>query len=109
VPWALSVADPHVEDVLRTSHHLRHGDLALCDPGGVGLPPVLEGWLRSVLERLDEAATEADGDHGAGQPIRLELLQVVQQGLQLLGAPERQLVGPLQVRDRRRPRPLLQR
>jgi hypothetical protein len=36
---------------------------------------------------LDEAAAEADGHRGAGQPLRLELLQVVQQGLQLLGVP----------------------
>jgi hypothetical protein len=27
-----------------------------------------------VLERLDEAVEEADGDPDAGQPIRLELL-----------------------------------
>jgi hypothetical protein len=36
---------------------------------------------------LDEAAAEADGHRSAGQPLRLELLQVVQQGLQLLGVP----------------------
>jgi hypothetical protein len=42
-----------------------------------------------VLERLDEAAAEADGHHGVGQPLRLELLQVIQQGLRLLGVPRR--------------------
>jgi hypothetical protein len=59
-----------------------------------------------VLERLDEAATEADGHRGTGQPLRLELLQVVQQGLELLGVPRRQLVGPFWAWDRDPPRPL---
>jgi hypothetical protein len=30
-------------------------------------------------------AAEADGHRGVGQPLRLELLQVIQQGLELLG------------------------
>jgi hypothetical protein len=48
----------------------------LGDPGWVGLPPILKGRMGPVLERLDEAA-EADGHRGAGQPLRLELLQGV--------------------------------
>jgi hypothetical protein len=56
-----------------------------------------------VLERLDEAAAEADGHYGACQPLRLELLQVVQQGLQLLGVQHRQLVGPFRAYDRNPP------
>jgi hypothetical protein len=56
--------------------------------------------MRPVLERLDEAAAEADGHRGAGQPFRLELLQVVQQGFELLGVPHHQLVGPLRTRRR---------
>jgi hypothetical protein len=43
---------------------------------------------------LEEAAAEADGHRGAGQPLRLELLQVVQQGLELFGVSRRQLVSP---------------
>jgi hypothetical protein len=58
-----------------------------------------------VLERLDEATAEADGHRGAGQPLRLELLQVVQQGLELLCVQRRQLVGPFQAHDRNPPRP----
>jgi hypothetical protein len=58
---------------------------------------------------LDEAATKADGHRGIGQPLRLELLQVVQQGLQLLSVPGCQLVGPLRVRDRCPPRSILER
>jgi hypothetical protein len=64
---ALSVADLPAEDALRTSRHLRLGDLALHDPNRVGLPPVLEGRVGPVLERLDEAAVEADGYRGTGQ------------------------------------------
>jgi hypothetical protein len=30
---------------------------------------------------LDEAAAEVDAHRGTGQPLRLELLQVIQQGL----------------------------
>jgi hypothetical protein len=41
----------------------------------------IKGRMGTILERLDEEATEADGHIGAGQPLRLELLQVVQQGL----------------------------
>jgi hypothetical protein len=48
---------------------------------------------------------EADGHHNAGQPLRLELLQVVQQGLELLGVQRRQLVGPFRASDRNSPRP----
>jgi hypothetical protein len=59
------------------SHHLHLGDLVLCDQSGFGLPPVLEGRMGPVLERLDEAAAEADGHHGAGQPLSLEMLQVI--------------------------------
>jgi hypothetical protein len=55
---------------------------------------------------LEEAAAEADGHRGAGQPFCLELLQIVQQGLELFGVPRRQLVGPLQDGDRDPPRPL---
>jgi hypothetical protein len=51
--------------------------------------------MGSVLERLDKVAAEADGQRGVGQPSRLELFLVVQQGLELLGVPRRQLVGPL--------------
>jgi hypothetical protein len=94
--------------LFHVSHHLLLGDLALRDLGGVGLPPVLDGRVGSVLERLDEVAAEVDGDRGAGQPIRLELLQVVQQRLQLLGVPRRQLVGSLRIRDWLLRRPLLQ-
>jgi hypothetical protein len=72
---------------LRASHHLLLGDLALCDPSRFGLPPVLKGRMGPVLERLDELAAEADGHRDAGQPLRLELLQVIQQGLELLGVP----------------------
>jgi hypothetical protein len=61
------------------SRHLCLGDLALHDPSKVGLPPVLEGRVGPILERLDEAAAEADCHCGTGQPLRLELLQVVQQ------------------------------
>jgi hypothetical protein len=43
--------------------------------------PNTRRMMGPVLERLDEAATEADGHHGTRQPLRLELLQVVQQGL----------------------------
>jgi hypothetical protein len=104
----LPVADPPTEDVLRASHHLRLGDLALCDPSGVALPPVLTGRMGPVLERLDEVATEGDGLRGAGQALSLELLQVVQQGLELLGVPRCKLVGPFRTRDRHPPCPLLQ-
>jgi hypothetical protein len=55
------------------------------------------------LERLDEAAAEADGHRATGQPLHLQLLQVVQQGLQLLSVSRRQLIGPLWVRDRSPP------
>jgi hypothetical protein len=45
---ALPVADPPAEDVLRASHHLRLGDLALRDPGGVKLPQYSNaGWAWS--------------------------------------------------------------
>jgi hypothetical protein len=64
---ALSVADPPAEDVLRASHHLRLGDLVLCDPGGIGLPPVLKGRMGPILERLDKVAAEADSHRGAGR------------------------------------------
>jgi hypothetical protein len=64
----------------------------LGDPGWVRLSPVLEGRMGSVLERLDEAAAEADGHRGVGQPFRLELHKVVQQGLLPLGVPRTQLV-----------------
>jgi hypothetical protein len=37
---------------------------------------------------LDEAVAEANGHSGIGQPLHLELLQVIQQGLQLLGVPQ---------------------
>jgi hypothetical protein len=46
------------------------------------------------LERLDEVAAEADVHRGAGQPLHLELLEVVQQAHDLFGVPRRQLVGP---------------
>jgi hypothetical protein len=46
----------------------------LCNPGRVRLPPILEGRMGPVLERLDETVTEADGRGGAGQPLRIELL-----------------------------------
>jgi hypothetical protein len=80
---ALPVADPPAEDVLRTGHHFCSGDLELHDPSRVGLHPVLEGWVGPVLERLDEVAAEANGHRGTKQPVRLKLLQVDQQGLQL--------------------------
>jgi hypothetical protein len=86
---ALPVADPPTEDAFHTGRHLRLGDLVLHDPSRVGLPPVLEGRVALILERLDEAATEADGHHNTGQPLHLELLQVVQQGLQLFGVSRR--------------------
>jgi hypothetical protein len=57
---------------------------------------------------LNEAVAEADGHRDAGQPFRLELFQVVQQGLKLFTVPRRQLVGPLWARDRDPPRPLPQ-
>jgi hypothetical protein len=78
---ALPVANLPVEDALPTSRHLRLGDLALHDPSRVGLPPVLEGRVGLILERLDEVATEADGHRGTGQLFRLEPLQFIQQGL----------------------------
>jgi hypothetical protein len=40
---ALPIADPPAEYVLHPSRHFCLGDLALHDPCGVGLPPVLEG------------------------------------------------------------------
>jgi hypothetical protein len=52
---------------------------------------------------------EADGHRGTGQPFRLDLLQVDQQGLQLLGVARRQLVGPLRVQDQSPPRSFLER
>jgi hypothetical protein len=55
-------------------HHLRLGDLALSDPSWIGLPPVLEGRMGPILEWLNETAAEADGHHGIGQPLHLELL-----------------------------------
>jgi hypothetical protein len=67
------------------------------------LPLVLKGRMGPVLERLDEAAAEADGHRGACQPLRLELLQVVQQGLELHGVPRHQLVGPFRAWDRHPP------
>jgi hypothetical protein len=50
--------------------------------------------MSPVRERLDEAATKADGHRDASHPLHLELLQVVQQELELLRVPRRQLVGP---------------
>jgi hypothetical protein len=61
-----------------------------------------------ILERLDETAAKADGHRSAGQPLCLELLQVVQQGLQFLGVQRRQLVGPFLSNDQNAPRPGLQ-
>jgi hypothetical protein len=62
-------------------------------------------WVGPILDGLDEPAAEAYSHCAVGQPLRLQLLQVVQQGLQLLYALRRQLVGPLWVRDRSPPRP----
>jgi hypothetical protein len=70
------------------------------------LSPVFKGRMGPVPERLDKEVVEADGHRGAGQPLRLELLQIVQQGLELFGVPRRQLVGPFQARDWDPPRPL---
>jgi hypothetical protein len=85
VPSGTPFCRSAAEDVLRASYHLHLGDLALRDPGWVGLAPVFEGRMGLVLERLDEAVAEADGHCSAGHPLCLELLQVVQQGLELLG------------------------
>jgi hypothetical protein len=74
---ALPVVDPPAEDVLHPSYHLPLGDLALYDPGGVGLPPVLEGWVGLILDGLDEPAVEAYSHCAASQPLCLQLLQVV--------------------------------
>jgi hypothetical protein len=52
-----------------------------------------------ILERLDETVAEADGHRDAGQPLCLELLQVIQLGLELLGVQRRQLVGPFWAYD----------
>jgi hypothetical protein len=81
----------------------------LHDSGQVGLTPILKGRMGPVLERLDQAAAETDGHRGAGQPLRLALLQVVQQRLGLLGVQRRQLVGPFRAYDRNPPRPRPQR
>jgi hypothetical protein len=64
-----------------------------------------------VLERLDEVAAEANGHRGARQPVRLELLQVIQQGLELLSVLRHRLVGPFWAwaRDRDPPHSLPQR
>jgi hypothetical protein len=94
VPWGTPCSDPPDEDVIRASYHLRLGDLVLRDSGWVGLTIVFKGRIGPVLERLDQAAAETDGHYGAVQPLRLELLQVVQQGHELLGVQHRQLVGP---------------
>jgi hypothetical protein len=48
--------------------------------------------MDQVLESLDETAAEADGHRGANQPLHLELLQVVHQGLELLGVQHRSLL-----------------
>jgi hypothetical protein len=72
--WALLVADPPAEDVLRAGYHLLLGDLALCDPSWVRLPLILEGRVGPVLEMLDEMEAETDGHRGAGQPLCHELL-----------------------------------
>jgi hypothetical protein len=45
--------------------------------------------MGSVLKRLDEPVTEANSHHGTSQPLHLELLQVIQQGLELFGVPHR--------------------
>jgi hypothetical protein len=99
VPWALLVADPPSKDVLHASYHLRLGDLALCNSGRVGLTPIFKGQMGPILKRLDETAAEADGHRGAGQPLRLELLQVVQQWIELSGVRHHQLVGPFRAYD----------
>jgi hypothetical protein len=77
----------------------------LHDPGGVGLPPVLEGWVGSTLDGLDEAV-KAYGHRATCQPLHLQLLQVILQGLQVISVLQHQLVGRLRVRDRS-PSPIL--
>jgi hypothetical protein len=73
----LPVADPPAEDALRPSRHLHLGDIALHDPGGVRLSPILEGWVGPILDGLDEAAADAYGHYATDQPLRLQLLLVV--------------------------------
>jgi hypothetical protein len=73
----LPVANLPAEDVLHLSRHLRLGDLALHDMGGVGLPLVLEDWVGPFLDGLDEVAAEAYDHRATGQPLCLQLLQVV--------------------------------
>jgi hypothetical protein len=52
-PWALPVADPPTKELLHPSCHLPLRDLALYDPGGVGLPLVFKGRVGLILNGLD--------------------------------------------------------
>jgi hypothetical protein len=81
---ALLVADPPTKDVLRAGYHLRLGDLALCDSGRVRLPPILEGWVGPVLERLDETTAEADGHRMPVSPSALSCCRSSSKGLSSL-------------------------
>jgi hypothetical protein len=106
---ALTVADVPSEDALHPRRHLLFGDLALNDPSGVGLAPVLVGRVDLVLDGLNQPTTEADSHRAAGQPLRLQPLQVFQQWAQLLNLPRVELVGPLREWDGSASRPIRKR
>jgi hypothetical protein len=49
--------------------------------GGVGLSPVLKGRMNPILDGLNQPTAEAYSNSTVGQPLRLQLLLVVQQRL----------------------------
>jgi hypothetical protein len=63
---ALPIADAPTEHVLQPRRHLPFGDLALGDPGGVGLAPILKGWVDPVLDGLNQPTAKAYCHHATG-------------------------------------------
>jgi hypothetical protein len=96
---AFPVANAPAEDVLHLGRHLSLRDLALHNPGGVGLPPVLKGRVDLILDGLDEPTAEAYRHCATGQPLRLQLFQVVEQGLLQLSVSAMPVGWPLRVRN----------
>jgi hypothetical protein len=74
---AFPIVDVPAQDISHPRRHLPLGDLALHDPGGVRLPPVLKGRVDPVLDGLNQPTAEAYSNRATGQPLYLQPLQVV--------------------------------